>query len=1018
MIWRLDIWTQREDQSNPMTFLPIVERELRVTARRGGGPRLATASGAVVVGGIIMLVSQYLLPAGAVAPVEIGRYIFRGLAGLSLIYCLFSGRFSTVDCLSSERREGTLGLLFLTDLKGYDVVFGKLAATSVQAFYGLLAVFPAMAIPLLMGGVTYGEFWRMVLVLVDTFLLSLAIGVFASAFGRDFRQAAALNFLVILLLMALPPASQGMWDIYFSRPVMIHGLFFSCPVYAFALAFDALYQPQHQHFWQSIATIHLLTWVLILWACRRVPRSWQDKAVIPSRGTRRGWGEFRRNCLYGNAATRLAFRKWCLDRNAFYWLAARVWSKPFQAWIFIALAALWWVWGFYNSRGYWLDDTVYFTTAILLNATFKIWITIEAGQRMAEDKKAGAFELLLTTPLSAREIVGGQLLALRRQFFRPLLVVLAVEFLLLFAPSRNTSLSGFDRALFSGAGMLMLPVDLAALVGVVMFIGLTSGNAARSTAKTLSRVLVLPWLGFGLAALACGLWSALAPPPAWEAGKRFNLGVWVVLGILADVVFGLRAWRQLLTRFGQLAEEQRVLSRKEARRLAALDRAALEAARNPRPTPGRRLRIRYRMIIAGLAVIVAGAAAYRHYFRPEPRYQHPPPVIVQLGASNTTIRVAGNGVGVNFVLADGSLWLWGKTDYPNGARIVVPARSGNDNDWTEVEMSYSSALGLKRDGRIWKWGTKEGTQRLQGIDSLSTNPELEKEATSLSTNSARKWVRVSAGFNHYNALMDDGTLCAWGKNSQNELGNGAGPDEVFPVRVGTNRDWVEVRASGGHTLALRADGTLWAWGRIFTFWNRQQRMYSLTTPTRVCAETNWVGFVPGALDLVVNRAGEVWVPFIGPPNPEASADANCQFVYSNYVAGRFASAYCGDSRLYQIRDDGTLWQTTDPVWAGRMGTPGTTTWTRAGKRSDWVAVWSGGVTAFGLTREGTLWTWGVDLGREPAEKSVSRLSELRARLASALSKTPPGMMGWPGGKQVEPSYEAEPWPLMKLVPAR
>src|SRR5205823_6492965 len=104
------------------------------------------------------------------------------------------------DCLSSEKREGTLGLLFLTDLKGYDVVCGKLAATSFRALYGLLALVPVLAVPLLMGGITSGEFWRMVLVLVNTFLFSLAIGVFVSALCQDARKAMGANFLLLLLL--------------------------------------------------------------------------------------------------------------------------------------------------------------------------------------------------------------------------------------------------------------------------------------------------------------------------------------------------------------------------------------------------------------------------------------------------------------------------------------------------------------------------------------------------------------------------------------------------------------------------------------------------------------------------------------------------------------------------------------------------------------------------------------------------------------------------------------------------
>ena len=61
------------------------------------------------------------------------------------------------------------------------MVLGKLAATSLDGFYGLLAVFPLLAFPLLTGGMTNGELWRMALVLVNTFLFSLAIGLFVSA---------------------------------------------------------------------------------------------------------------------------------------------------------------------------------------------------------------------------------------------------------------------------------------------------------------------------------------------------------------------------------------------------------------------------------------------------------------------------------------------------------------------------------------------------------------------------------------------------------------------------------------------------------------------------------------------------------------------------------------------------------------------------------------------------------------------------------------------------------------------
>src|SRR5215471_2744722 len=149
-----------------MIFLPIVGRELREAARQHGthSIRLWIALGAMGVGIFFFIANP------TVSAAELARRIFTGVSGLAMIYCLASGRLLTADCISSEKREGTLGLLFLTDLKGYDVVCGKLAATSFRALYGLVAILPVLAVPLLLGGLTNGEIWRMILVLVNTFL--------------------------------------------------------------------------------------------------------------------------------------------------------------------------------------------------------------------------------------------------------------------------------------------------------------------------------------------------------------------------------------------------------------------------------------------------------------------------------------------------------------------------------------------------------------------------------------------------------------------------------------------------------------------------------------------------------------------------------------------------------------------------------------------------------------------------------------------------------------------------------
>src|SRR5437016_3230774 len=117
-----------------MTFLPIVGRELRTASRLRNTywTRSFVALAATLAGTWFFGFSSQM------PPQRIAQNSFIGLSVLALGYCLVAGRLFTADCLSGEKREGTLGLLFLTDLKGYDVVLGKLAATSLKGLYGLL----------------------------------------------------------------------------------------------------------------------------------------------------------------------------------------------------------------------------------------------------------------------------------------------------------------------------------------------------------------------------------------------------------------------------------------------------------------------------------------------------------------------------------------------------------------------------------------------------------------------------------------------------------------------------------------------------------------------------------------------------------------------------------------------------------------------------------------------------------------------------------------------------------------
>jgi hypothetical protein len=533
-----------------MTFLPIVARELRTASRRHS--TYWVRSGAALV--VLVIGTWFFLVTQNQPPNQTALALFGIFTGGAVLYCLFSGVRSTADCLSQEKREGTLGLLFLTDLKGYDVVFGKLVATSLNNFYGVLAVVPMLALPLLLGGVTPGEFGRMALVALNTLFFSLAVGICVSALCRSARSAMGMTLTLILLFTAAFPAF-GAWLTFMARtPQVPVALLLPSPGFTYFLAFDAPYTARTMApaFWWSLLLIHGLGWLFLLLASVIAPRSWQDR---PAGAQRLHWSERWRSWSYGGSAERAAFRTRLLNQNAYFWLAARARMKPALVWTVFALLAAGWAWGLAKYHREWLNEGMYVLTGALLNLLIKGWVASETGRQFAEDRNHGALELLLSTPLTVREVLRGQLLALKRQFLGPVLVVLTVFFIFM-TTSVSEMNSAEDRAawvMFWAALMFVLVADLAGLYWVGMWQGLVAKNPNRATSASLARILVLPWTAFAMVSLLISLASLNHPV---DLGPKFFLVLWVALSLTADVGFGAWSRYKLLTQFRHAAAQR------------------------------------------------------------------------------------------------------------------------------------------------------------------------------------------------------------------------------------------------------------------------------------------------------------------------------------------------------------------------------------------------------------------------------------------------------------------------------
>jgi len=544
-----------ESEQITISMWPIVERELRVAARRRGTywVRALTAVWAIVLFGWLLL----LLLRENVPPSEQGRYLFLTLFSVGFAHCLFAGAGLTADCISKEKRDGTLGLLFLTDLKGFDIVLGKLAATSLSSIYAVLAIVPVVALPVQLGGITGTELWQAALVLLNTTFFSLSAGLLVSTLSRNERKAMFATVLIIvvatslpfvLMFMRLTAAGPGPIAPSFVWPFLV-----ASPAYTFCVVAAAntpvgiFFPMPAASFWGSLDGIHLASWALLLMACRVLPSIWQVRA------THSWWQRQRERIMqwtFGSAEARRRHRARLLEINPFLWLMNRERAKPFYVWMFLgAMAAIWFVGWFGEGGVFMLDKDVIGPFTLLTAGVLKVWVASEACTRLSEDRRIGALELLLSTPLTTREIVRGHWLAFGRQFARPLVLLLVLEFFVfrMQAGTRPWLLNS-----------VLLIADVVTLAWLGMWLGLTARNLSRALLGSLACVFAVPWLLF------YAIWYILdvdPGPSGWsgraEVTELFSDYLWLGLRLASDFAFGWWwARRHLLNDFRKAAAQR------------------------------------------------------------------------------------------------------------------------------------------------------------------------------------------------------------------------------------------------------------------------------------------------------------------------------------------------------------------------------------------------------------------------------------------------------------------------------
>lgn len=545
----------------------VIVRELRRMARRRSTfyNRALVCALAVFVLGVISVWMDWVMGLAG-PPVGFppkGTIVFRALAVLLMLLCAIGGVSLTADCLSEERREGTLGLLFLTPLSGLDVLLGKLVSSALAAVYWILGILPVLSLTFLMGGVTFGEFFRLALTLLNTLFLSLAAGLFVSSFAEDARKAITSGIMLVIFLAILLPFFTAMLLYTLLPSVDMEEAWFvfaASPI--FTLLESGVFPPAtgagFERFVVSLLMVHAVGWGLVGAAAYWLPRSVKREAAKAASQARKKRQRAAKSASWRRKPQFVALRRRALDREPYSWMMmSERWGKQILPTIFCIYMLA--VCGLVSSAGFheMVAFLLYFTAAFL-----KIWLLVEVTTRIAEERKTGSFELLLSSPLGVGGILRGIDRALIWQFGRSCCLLLAagIVFYATIEPRRDgifaDSFADSVRAFFWPAAVVFF-LDLWALKWMGMWSAMRRRTAARALMASFGTIFLLPWLLMGLASAAIGVLRAVYGfnPNSTIQSNSSDLVLWLWLAVFGGVAlgFGLRARNRVLRRFRLLA---------------------------------------------------------------------------------------------------------------------------------------------------------------------------------------------------------------------------------------------------------------------------------------------------------------------------------------------------------------------------------------------------------------------------------------------------------------------------------
>jgi alpha-tubulin suppressor-like RCC1 family protein len=211
---------------------------------------------------------------------------------------------------------------------------------------------------------------------------------------------------------------------------------------------------------------------------------------------------------------------------------------------------------------------------------------------------------------------------------------------------------------------------------------------------------------------------------------------------------------------------------------------------------------------------------------------------IQIGLDNDWESISAGDVMSLAIKSNGTLWQWGSI---SPTIYQIPTQVGTDTDWSIVVAGFSRCFAIKNNGTLWGWGFNN-----QG--SLGDGTLVINISSPLQIGTESNWMSIGVGYTFTIGTKSNGTMWAWGLNSDyGELGIAAGLNVNYlsPTQIGTDTNWQQVKCGSNHTIALKSDGTLWSWGRNNTGQLGDGTYSTRDIPVQIGLDNNWLSIDSG-----------------------------------------------------------------------------------------------------------------------------------------------------------------------------